>query len=334
MNGIRKIAITGGGGYVGSELVKILLEEGKEVKVLDLFIYGEDVFGEYNGHDNLTCIKGDIRNKDDLREAFSGSDAVIHLACISNDPSFDLNPELGKSINLDSFDGILSSLEETDVKRLIYASSSSVYGVREESDVREETPKNPLTDYSRFKLMCEEKLSEWENPNKTDWTIIRPATVCGYGKRLRLDLTVNLLTIHALINNSIKVFGGKQLRPNIHINDMVRVYTTVLEADSSAINGKIFNAGYQNRSVGDIALMVAEEVGKESIAIDYVPTDDIRSYHVNSDKIRRELGFETKHTIEDAITGIISAYNNGSVKDGMNNPIYYNIKRMQELNLS
>ena len=334
MNEIKKIAITGGGGYVGSELVPVLLEQGKEVTVLDLFIYGEDVFGEYNGNDNLRCIKGDIRNKDDLREAFSESDAVIHLACISNDPSFDLDPELGKSINLDSFDGILSALEETDVQRFIYASSSSVYGVREEADVHEDTPKNPLTDYSRFKLRCEEKLSEWTNPNRSDWTIIRPATVCGYGKRLRLDLTVNLLTIHALINSSIKVFGGKQLRPNIHIDDMVRIYTTVLEADSAKINGKVFNAGYQNRSVEDIALMVAEEVGKESIEIEYVPTDDIRSYHVNSDKIGSELGFETKHTIEDAITGIIAAYKNGAVKDGMNNPLYYNIKRMQELNLS
>lgn len=334
MNEIKNIAITGGGGYVGSELVPVLIKQGKEVTVLDLFIYGEDVFGEYNGNENLRCIKGDIRNKDDLLEAFSESDAVIHLACISNDPSFDLDPELGKSINLDSFDGILSALEESDVQRFIYASSSSVYGVREEADVHEDTPKNPLTDYSRFKLMCEEKLSEWSNPNKSDWTIIRPATVCGYGKRLRLDLTVNLLTIHALINNTIKVFGGKQLRPNIHINDMVRVYTMVLEADSAMINGKVFNAGYQNRSVEDIALMVAKEVGKESIEIEYVPTDDIRSYHVNSDKIGRELGFETKHTIEDAITGIIAAYNNGAVKDGMNNPLYYNIKRMQELNLS
>lgn len=334
MSSLNTITVTGGAGYVGSELVPALLEQGKEVRVLDLFIYGEEVFGEFNRHPNLKRMKGDIRDRTLLKKAFAGTDAVIHLACISNDPSFDLNPELGKSINLDAFDGILSSLENMDVMKFIYASSSSVYGIRDEKAVYEDTQKEPLTDYSRYKLMCEEKLQEWSNPTDVNWTILRPATVCGYGGRLRLDLTVNLLTIHALANNKIKVFGGQQLRPNIHIKDMVRAYLTILDAEPAAVNREVFNAGYQNRSVDDIAFMVRDILGEGRIEIEHLPTDDIRSYHVSSEKIERDLGFTTNHTIEDAIEGIVDAYSDSRISDGMNNPYYYNIKRMQEIDLS
>ena len=334
MSSLNTITVTGGAGYVGSELVPALLEQGKEVRVLDLFIYGEEVFGEFNRHPNLKRMKGDIRDRTLLKKAFAGTDAVIHLACISNDPSFDLNPELGKSINLDAFDGILSSLENMDVMKFIYASSSSVYGIRDEKAVYEDTQKEPLTDYSRYKLMCEEKLREWSNPTDVNWTILRPATVCGYGGRLRLDLTVNLLTIHALANNKIKVFGGQQLRPNIHIKDMVRAYLTILDAEPAAVNREVFNAGYQNRSVEDIAYMVRDILGEGRIEIEHLPTDDIRSYHVSSEKIERDLGFTTNHTIEDAIEGIVDAYSDNRISDGMNNPYYYNIKRMQEIDLS
>ena len=334
MNSLNTITVTGGAGYVGSELVPALLEQGKEVRVLDLFIYGEEVFGEFNRHPDLKRMKGDIRDRALLKKAFAGTDAVIHLACISNDPSFDLNPELGKSINLDAFDGILSSLENMDVMKFIYASSSSVYGIRDEKSVYEDTQKEPLTDYSRYKLMCEEKLQEWSNPTDVNWTILRPATVCGYGGRLRLDLTVNLLTIHALANNKIKVFGGQQLRPNIHIKDMVRAYLTILDAEPAAVNREVFNAGYQNRSVDDIAYMVRDILGEGRIEIEHLPTDDIRSYHVSSEKIERDLGFTTNHTIEDAIEGIVDAYSDNRISDGMNNPYYYNIKRMQEIDLS
>ena len=334
MSSLNTITVTGGAGYVGSELVPALLEQGKEVRVLDLFIYGEEVFGEFNRHPNLKKMKGDIRDSSLLGKAFAGTDAVIHLACISNDPSFDLNPKLGKSINLDAFGGILSSLEISEVTKFIYASSSSVYGVRPEKAVYEDTQKEPLTDYSRYKLMCEEKLQAWSNPTDVNWTILRPATVCGYGGRLRLDLTVNLLTIHALANRKIKIFGGQQLRPNIHIKDMVRAYLTILDADSAAVNREAFNAGYQNRSVEDIAYMVRDILGESRIEIEHLPTDDVRSYHVSSEKIEKDLGFTTNHTIEDAITGIVDAYNQDRISDAMNNPFYYNIKRMQEIDLS
>lgn len=333
MKQFKTIAITGGAGYIGSALVPQLLKKGYYVKVLDLFIYGENVFGDYINNPQFERIKGDIRNIQTLEKTFRDVDVVIHLACISNDPSFELDPKLGKGINLDAFDKILTTLEKTKVKRFIYASSTSVYGIRKEKDVTEDSPKTPLTDYSRFKLLCEEKLMKWSNPNQTEWAIIRPATACGYSHRLRLDLTVNILAIYALINRKIIVFGGKQLRPNIHINDMVRAYITLLESGREKINGDVFNAGYQNRSVEDIAFMVKQVLKDLNIDIEYIPTDDIRSYHINSDKIKNELGFKAKYTIEDAILSIAKAYNQGLINDGLNNSLYHNVKRMREINL-
>ena len=302
------VAITGGGGYVGSALVPDLIEAGYRVKVLDLFLYGEEVFDQYSSEDGLFCIKGDVRDPSVLEAAFSDTDAVIHLACISNDPSFELNPALGKSINLDAFDLILGALEKSPARRFIYASSSSVYGLREESDVTEQSPTTPLTDYSRFKLECEYKLQDWSNSTGIAWTILRPATVCGYARRLRLDLTVNVLTMHALENQKIKIFGGKQLRPNIHINDMSRVYCLLLDADKESLCSQVFNAGYQNETVENIAMKVKTVIGDGRIELEYVPSADTRSYHVNSEKIKCQLGFEAQYTIEDAIQGLTDVY--------------------------
>jgi nucleoside-diphosphate-sugar epimerase len=329
----KTISITGGAGYVGSALVPRLLEQGFHVKVLDLFLYGKNVFGSYNEHPSLTRIVGDIRDGNALKSAFDSSDSVIHLACISNDPSFELNPSLGRSINLDSFSGILKAMEDAKVSRFIYASSSSVYGVRPETDVTEDSPKNPLTDYSRFKLECEDKLQAWTNPHGCIWTIVRPATVCGYAHRLRLDLTVNILTIHAMLNKKIRVFGGEQLRPNIHIQDMVRVYQGLLATDSSLIHEEVFNAGYQNKSVSDIANIVRLTVADDNVELLYESSSDNRSYHVNSEKIFRRLGFRTEFTIEDAVQSLIDAFNDGLIDSGLTNPFYYNIKRMQEIEL-
>ena len=334
MNDLQTITITGGAGYVGSALVPELLRRGYTVKVIDLFVYGMHVFDDIASHPNLYLVCGDIRDADLLKREIAGSDALIHLACISNDPSFELNPALGKSINYDAFFPILAALEESDTQRFIYASSSSVYGVRHEPEITEEAPKTPLTDYSRYKLECEQVLRQWEKPDHLDWTIIRPATVCGYSPRLRLDLTVNILTIHALINHKIKVFGGKQLRPNIHIKDMVRVYSEVLETDKEKAAGKIFNAGYQNESVENIAKKVKTVLDDPSIEIEYLLTDDNRSYHVNSDKIREDLGFRTCYTIEDAIEDIHRVYTQGQILDGLNNEYYYNIQRMKNIDLT
>ena len=331
VNGLNSILITGGGGYVGSALAPALLGQGYRVKVVDLFWYGCDVFGEANNHPQLERIELDIRDSARLKQALKGVDALIHLACISNDPSFELDPGLGTSINYDAFKGLLDGAIDQGVKRFIYASSSSIYGVKETPDVREDAEPQPLTDYSRFKLDCERDLLAHNRANGMERIIVRPATVCGYAPRLRLDLSVNILTINALVNHKIRIFGGKQLRPNLHIKDMVRAYQLFLEAPAAKIDREAFNVGFQNRSIEDIAKMVLKVLDDPTIELEYTATNDNRSYHVNSEKIKRVLGFETRFTIEDAIRDIADAFRAGSIKDPLTNPLYSNIKRMQQL---
>ena len=325
----KNVLITGGAGYVGSALIPDLLEKGYNVTVYDLYLYG-DVFKNIKSP-NLIQIKGDIRDKNKFTEATKGIDAIIHLACISNDPSFELNPSLGKTINYDAFFNLMESSRINKIKRFIYASSSSVYGVKKEKNVVETSACEPLTDYSKYKLLCEDALLK--DKSNFERVIIRPATVCGYSQRLRLDLVVNILTINALINKKIKIFGGKQLRPNINIKDMVRAYELLLTAPSEKIDRQIFNAGYDNLSVEKIAKLVKDTIGDEGISLEVAPTDDLRSYHINSDKIKKMLGFKTKYDLEDAIESLVDAYKKGLIIDGLNNPLYHNIKLMQSVSL-
>ena len=331
--GIKHVLVTGGGGYVGSALVPALLNDGYAVKVVDLFWYGRDVFSTVKEHKALRLVEADIRDSVRMAQEMQGVDAVIHLACISNDPSFELDPQLGRSINLDAFPGLVKAARTAGVKRFIYASSSSVYGVKDEPDVKEDTAPDPLTDYSRFKLECEQLLMDLAGDSGMTCAILRPATVCGYSHRLRLDLTVNILTIHALVNHRIRVFGGKQLRPNLNIRDMVRAYRLFLQAPAAKIHGIPFNVGFENHSVERIAAMVKESLGDASVTIAHEPTDDIRSYHVNSDRIRNTLGFVPQHTIQEAVDSIAAVYRAGGLADPMTNPLFYNIKRMQQLAL-
>ncbi len=325
----RSVLVTGGAGYVGSVLVPKLLGAGHRVTVLDLFIYGDTLAGVAD-HPDLRQLRGDLRDAAVVSDALKGCDSVIHLACISNDPSFELDPGLGKSINHDAFQPLVRAAKAAGVERFIYASSSSVYGIKEDAEVTEDLELEPLTDYSRFKALCEEELLAERAPGFAV-LVLRPATVCGYSPRLRLDLTVNILTNHAINNGRIRVFGGSQKRPNIHIADMTDLYLHGLAAPAAAIDGKVFNAGYENHPVMEIAKMVKEVVG--GVPIEVVKTDDLRSYHVNSNKIRRELGFAPAHTIEQAISDLRDAFQAGEVPDPMKNPLYYNIKRMQELRL-
>ena len=329
MKQFKNIFITGGAGYVGSALVPALLKKNYNISVYDLYLYG-NVFSDLKNNPNLNQIKGDIRDKKKLIGAAKNADAIIHLACISNDPSYELNPILGKSINYDAFFNVLEAAKKNNVKRIIYASSSSVYGVKKERNVTEETFPEPLTDYSKYKLECEKVLS---NFNGLESVIARPATVCGYARRLRIDLTVNILTLNALINKKIKIFGGKQLRPNINIKDMVQAYEILLEAPGEKINREIFNIGYQNRAVEDIAKIVKNVIDDNSIEFEYLPTTDTRSYHINSNKMKRILNFEPKYTLENAVQSLVEVYNNGLIKEGLSNPLYHNIKLMQQVNL-
>lgn len=325
-----RVLVTGGAGYVGSALVPKLLAAGYQVNVLDLYLYG-DVFSTVRPHPRLTEHRGDLRDGEAVAKAVAGCDAVIHLACISNDPSFDLDPELGRSINYTSFRPLVQAAKDAGVRRFIYASSSSVYGVKTEASVTEDLPLQPLTDYSKYKALCEEVLEEEREPGFVAVTL-RPATVCGYAPRLRLDLTVNIFTNLAVNKGQITVFGGDQLRPNIHIDDMTDAYLAVLRADDERIDGKVWNVGYDNLSVRTIASIVKEEVGAH-VAIEVTPTNDHRSYHVSSERVRRELGFAAQRTIRDAVVDLHGAFAAGRVPDALEDDRYYNIKRMQAVGL-
>lgn len=332
MNEMTHIFVTGGAGYVGAVLVPKLLCKGYHVKVFDLYLFGDQALSEVKNHPNLIEVKGDIRDAGTLEREIPGSDAVIHLACISNDPSYELDPVLGKSINYDAFIPLVRISKSNGVKRFIYASSSSVYGIKEEPNVTEDLPLEPLTDYSKYKALCEDKLLE-EATDDFIVSIVRPATVCGYSPRLRLDLTVNILTNHAVNKGKITVFGGEQKRPNLHIEDMTDLYLFLLNQPDEKIHRKIYNVGYENYKVKDIAEMIKETLGGE-IPINTIPTDDNRSYHVSSQKIKHALGFEAKHSIQEAVADLKRAFDEGKIPNSMEDKRYFNIKTMQEIKLN
>lgn len=331
----QKILVTGGAGYVGSELVRALVNQGYAPRVLDLYIYGRDCLASIP-QGSIEELVGDLRDPVARRKALEQVDTVIHLACISNDPSYDLDPELGRSINYDCFRPLLQDAKRAGVSRFIYASSSSVYGVKQEPNVVETLSLEPLTSYSKFKALCESILLEESNDDFCT-TIVRPSTVCGWSHRLRLDLVVNILSSHAYYNHKIRVFGGGQLRPNLHIKDMVRFYTELVKAPREKIDKECFNVGHKNHSVLELGQLVQARVQEHlqrDIPIEMVPTDDLRSYHVSSLKAKERLGFEPYFGVDDAISDLLAAFQEDRVPDAMNDDRYYNIKRMQALKLS
>lgn len=327
---MKKVLITGGAGYVGTLLTKQLLNKGYSVVVYDTMYYG----CKLEPQKNLTLIQGDIRDTETFEESVKGCDAVINLACISNDPSFHLDETLSKSINYDCFEPMVIAAKRQKVKRFIYASSSSVYGVSSEPNVTEEHPLLPLTLYNKFKGLCEPLLFKHQSKDFVCVTI-RPATICGYSPRMRLDLSVNILTNHAISNGKITVFGGDQLRPNLHIQDMCDLYELLLTLPDEKIAGETFNLGHQNYSIREIAEMVRKVVMKEfpekgEIKIETTTSDDPRSYHICSDKIAKKLGFIPKRTVEDAVQDLCDAFKKGLVPNSMSDEQYYNVKTLKK----
>jgi len=237
---MKRVLVTGGAGYKGCVLVPMLLNKGYEVVVYDLMLFGS---AGLPSHPKLDVVKGDIRDTKSYAEAVKGSDAVIHMACISNDPSFELDPHLSTTINYDCFEPMVKASRDAGVRRFVYVSSSSVYGVSDAPEVTEDHPLVPLTDYSRCKALCEPILLNYRSETFIP-VIMRPATVCGYSPRMRFDLTVNILTNHAINKGMITVFGGKQKRPNVHIDDICGLYVKLLEYPEEMVAGQIFNAGY------------------------------------------------------------------------------------------
>jgi nucleoside-diphosphate-sugar epimerase len=329
----ERILVTGGAGYVGSLLVPQLLKDGHKVTVYDTMWFGSGCLQTKNP--NLSLVKGDIRDTTLFTQTVKGHDAVIHLACISNDSSFELNEKLSTSVNLDAFRPLVRAAKEAGVRRFIYASSSSVYGVSESPDVTEEHPLVPLTLYNQYKGACEPMLLE-EVGTEFVGVIVRPATLCGYAPRQRLDLSVNILTNHGFHNGVVKVFGGSQMRPNLHVLDMVEAYRVFLSADDSLVNGEIFNCGFENMSIADIAMIVTRTVPEfrpdfGEILIETTPSNDLRSYHVNSDKILRRLNFAPRYSVQDAVNDLCRAFEQKLLKDPLTDSRWFNVQRMQEL---
>ena len=329
----KSVFITGGAGYVGSLLVPRLLDEGYKVTVYDTCFFGNYFLPKHDK--NFDLIVGDIRNIELLSNSVLNHDVVINMACISNDASFELDEDLSTSVNLHAFQPMVKACKKAGVKRFIYASSSSVYGVSESPDVTEDHPLIPISLYNKYKGDCEPFLWE-EISNNFVGVTLRPATLCGYAPRQRLDLSVNILTNHAYNNHKIKVFGGAQKRPNLHIKDMVDVYSMLLKVEDSLIQGETFNVSGKNLSIADIAKTVAIIVSKfkhlkDPIEIETLPSNDPRSYHVNADKIKRILGFSPKRSIDDAVTELCEAFKSGKLPNSMNDTKYFNVQRMKEL---
>ena len=326
----KKIFVTGGAGYVGSMLTPYFLEKGYHVKVFDTLYFGQEFL---KNHENLKIVRGDIRNSDEIKRESEGYDTFVHLACISNDASYVLDEELSKTINYDAFEPMVVSAKEAGIKRFIYASTSSVYGVSEQKDVKEDHPLVPLTLYNKFKGLCEPLLFKHTN-SSFEGVIFRPATVCGYAPRLRLDLSVNILSNHAFFKNKITVFGGNQLRPNLNIKDYCDAVDLLINSETNKIKNQIFNVGYENMSILDLAELVKsiyDKRYKKNIEIVRTESNDNRSYHINSDKIKNQLNFIPSHSISDAISSLFDAFDSNKVPNSFENDIYFNVKRMQNL---
>lgn len=306
-----RVLVTGGCGYKGSVLVPKLIARGHDVVAFDIQWFGNFL----PEHPALTVVKGDVRNVDEID--LTGIDAIIHLSSVANDPCGDLDPKLTWEISCLATMQLADRAKRRGIKRFIYASSGSVYGISDEPQVTEDLELFPLSEYNKTKMCGERIVLSYADDMVVQ--IVRPATVCGFSPRMRLDVSVNMLTMQALSNGKITVFGGEQTRPNIHIQDITDLYIFLLDHPEHT---GVYNAGFENLSIMEIARMVAEHVNAEVVV---TPSNDPRSYRVNSDKLLA-TGFRPKHTVEDAIKEIVGMYRQGALK---NEDQFYNLKWMQ-----
>ena len=306
-----RILVTGGCGFKGTVLVPKLLARGNDVTVVDTQWFGDFL----QPHPRLRILKEDIRNIDAI--PMEGIHTIIHLASVANDPCGDLDPKLTWEINALATMLLADKAVRNGVTQFIYASSGSVYGIKEEEQVTEDLELKPVSEYNKTKMVAERVLRSYADRMVVQ--VIRPATVCGYSPRMRLDVSVNMLTMQALSRQEITVFGGGQTRPNIHMDDITDVYLFMLDHPEHA---DVFNAGFENLSIIDIAERVAGQVDAEIIVTE---SNDPRSYRMNSDKLLA-TGFRPKKSIHDAIHEIVQKQRSGQLKD---EPCYYNLKWMQ-----
>ncbi|MDB3944423.1 SDR family oxidoreductase [Gammaproteobacteria bacterium] len=311
-----KILVTGGCGYKGTVLTQKLLEQGNDVTVVDTQWFGNHL----EDHARLEIIKGDVRETDKI--PLDGLDTVIHLANIANDPSVELNPSLSWEVNVLATQQLVDKSIRSGVKQFIFASSGSVYGIKEEAQVTEDLPLVPISVYNKTKMVAERVLLSFQKDIQVH--CIRPATVCGWSPRMRLDVSVNMLTLQALKNGVITVFGGQQTRPNIHIQDMIGVYQHFLENPN--LDSGCYNAGFENISILDIAQQVVKKIPAE---IQVTDSNDPRSYRQNSDKLMA-TGFLPQYSVADAIDDVINRYKDGHLVDSDQ---CYTVRWMKQLNL-
>lgn len=324
----RRLLVTGGAGYIGSVLVPELLTEGHEVTVFDSMMFGDDPLAPVREHEGLRIERGDIRDDARVAELLEAGhfEAVIHLAAISNDPCSDLDPEVTIAVNGRGTRHLMRAAKAAGVQRFLYASSASVYGIKQTEDVTEDLPLEPITLYAEKKAEGEAVLNELCDESFAGVSV-RSATVCGYSPRLRLDLTINILTDHALRLGKIRVFGGTQMRPNVHITDLTRFYRLLLDAPAEQINGRAFNVNRENATVMGLAEMIRERIDGE-LPIEVVPTDDQRSYHLSGGRAERELGFTARVALEHAVRELAGAYREHRV-DEPERDWFRNVKWMQ-----
>lgn len=320
------ILVTGGAGYVGTRLANRLFRKGHSVRVLDNLTYGN--CGLFSGID---LYVGDITVPIDVKKAVKGVDLVYHLAAISNDPTGNLNETVTEAVNYVGSINVLDAAKNAGVKQFIFASSSSVLGIQEGENVTEETEPNPITIYSRTKLKAEKEILAAASDNFIT-TAIRPATICGVSPRQRFDLVINNLTGLAFFEKKITIYGGDQRRPNLTMEEMLRIYEMLINPciDRALINGQVFNAGWDNMTVRQMAELVAAQVAYvqnliEPIQIETKPTIDQRDYHITSKKIETILGFTPKYKVPDAVFDLVQVMSQGFIPN-MVNDNYYNLK--------
>ena len=304
-----RILVTGCCGYKGAVLTPKLLAAGHEVIGVDVMWFGNHLAS----HPCLTVLERDIRDAIPL----DGVDAIIHLASVANDPCGDLDPKLTWEISALATMQLLDHAVRAGVKRFIYASSGSVYGVKEEPEVTEDLTLEPISEYNKTKMVAERVALSYAD--RVAVLIVRPATVCGPSPRMRLDVSVNMLTMQALERKRITVFGGAQVRPNIHIDDITDLYLFLLERED--LRG-VYNAGFENLSILDIACKVAAQVPAEIVVSS---SNDPRSYRINSDKLLA-TGFKPRRSVEDAIREIVALHAAGALKD---EDRWHNLRWMQ-----
>ncbi len=329
MNKNDLVVIPGGAGYVGARLVPMLLEKGHRVRVVDTFWFGDDVLDSVRSNPNLEIVKGDLRDRKLVQKSLEGATDVIHLACISNDPSADLNPTLTKAVSLDA---VLMYVEEAAKKplaRFIYAGSSSVYGLKENPNVTEEDKHEPLTLYGKYKSETMPYVLALKDKGIAP-VVLHPGTLCGYSPRQRLDLTVNIFTLQAWRHRHLRIDGGDQLRPSLTIDDMIELYALLLDKDPEFLSGKVWNVRNENYSVGTMARLVAGMF--DNVEMEITQTRDNRSYHTSGEKIKRELNWEPHFSLDAAVQSLKDALETGKFPN-LDDTRYYNVKHMQALNV-